>query len=204
MNKKNFVVFALVLLLLPIFVSAQASTGILGGTEAEILKTVIDIINFQIPIVGATMYGYTLANSTVPLWLLAAMFGIVYSIIWLASGFVKLFTDNANRTPRIIFTIAVTLIIIFATPVILKILVLVRLFTALSVLAIMVLGVFIIWVLFKSGWASGASTNAESSKSLADAKRMAAEAARQNEQTKDYKHKTAMASIMDCTSRLQQ
>lgn len=194
MNKKLFTIFALVVLFIPVFVSAAPGSGILGGTESEILKTVVTILNYEIPIAGATLYGgYTIANSKAPLWLLFAVFAIVYSIIWLASGFIKLFKDDANRNPRIFFSIAISLIVIFATPVVLQIVSLIQTFTALSVIALLVLGVFIIWALFKSGWASGSAMNAESSRSLAQAAEMSAQAARQKAQAGEFERKTRLA-----------
>jgi hypothetical protein len=201
MKSRNFIIFTLLfLLLLPIFVSAQSSNsadGLLGGVDSQILKTVINILNYPVPIVYQYITNSDASMSskgeTAPLWLLFAVFAIVYSIIWIASGFVKIFKDDANRTARIIFSIAVSLITVFLTPVLLWILKLITLFATLAYIALLVLGVFVIWVLFRAGWASGAATNAESSQALAQATQLSAEAGRQKYQAKEFERKTNIA-----------
>ncbi|MFA6072563.1 MAG: hypothetical protein WC758_00420 [Candidatus Woesearchaeota archaeon] len=207
-HKKIFVLTFLILLFLPLFVSAQSTgyggttDGLLGGTEKEIFKTVGNILSYKITIPVANLYTAdpNLQDWTMPVWLLFAGFTVIFCVLWLASGVLPLFKADENKRSRTFFTIAITLITMFTTPVMMWILKLVTLFTTLSYIALLILGGFTVWTIFRSGWASNAVTNSESAKSMADARRNMADAAqknaesgRQTAQTGEYMHKTAQA-----------
>jgi len=212
-NKKTFALFVMLIVFLPLFVSAQyggGASGMLGGTEKGILQTAVNIINFPVPISGATWWGYepklddkgkvsgsiTMSSGTpsVPLWLLAAVFTVIFTILWVASGFVPLFKNDENKGPRKFFVIAITLLTMFTTPVVLMLITMISTFTSLAYLAFLILGIYTLWVLFRSGWAGNAKENAASTRSLADAQQMSAEARRQMAQTDEFKDKTKKAA----------
>ncbi|MGV8162504.1 MAG: hypothetical protein ACP5N2_04205 [Candidatus Nanoarchaeia archaeon] len=216
-NKKTFATILMLIIFLPLFVSAQygnPSDGILGGTEKGILNTAVNILNYQIPVSGGVWWSYdykeaagagtakglakavTVQGDTprVALWLLAAVFTLIFTVIWVASSFVPLFKNDEHKGPRKWFCIAITLLTMFTTPVALMIINLVGMFTTLAYIAFLVLGVYTIWTLTRSGWAGNATENAASTKSLADARTVSAEAARQNEKTAEYRKKTKEAA----------
>jgi hypothetical protein len=195
MNKnknKLFMFLILGIIVMPVFASAAS---ILGGVENDVLDTVKGIITYEFTIPAAKLYGGGTASApwTVPVWMLFAGFAAVYAILWLASGMLPLFKAEENKRSRIIFVIAITIITLFATPVMIWILKLVTLFTTLAYIALLILGIYTIWTLFRSGWASNSAMNSESKKTLADATRLSAEAARENKQTESFEHKTAQA-----------
>lgn len=203
MNKKLFSIVILTLLVLPLFASAQVEDGLLGGMDKEIFKAVGDIINYPIHIPAAQIYSNkTTQELTMPVWLLFAGFAIVFCTIWLASGFVPLFKAPENKKIRIFFVIGVTLITMFVTPVMLWIVKLTVAATTITYLLLLVLVGYTIWTIFRSGWASNSAQNAMSTRSLAEAAQLSAEAARQNKQTDVYKEKTKMAAERGLTQQI--
>ncbi len=161
----------------------------------SIVDSVLNVINYQVPINVAPLYSKTYAGSnTVPFWLLVAAFAILFSIVWLASSYINLFKEEKNKGPRSIFAIAVSFIALFGTPLAIWLMKVIYTFTTLSIIALLILGVYIIWTLTKSGWAESAKTNADSSKIIADASSKNALTKKQNYDTKAYKEKTMKAS----------
>ena len=172
---------------------------------SNVFNAIWNVFNYPVSINVAPAYSKAYAaNHTVPFWLLVAAFMVLFSIVWIASANIKIFKDPKNKGPRAAFAIAIAFISLFGTPLAIWIMKVVYTFTLLSVIAILILGVYIIWTLTKSGWAESAKTNAESSKTLADAKEQNAATDRQNEKTKDFKEKTKLASRNNIRQQLGQ
>ncbi|MFA6072562.1 MAG: hypothetical protein WC758_00415 [Candidatus Woesearchaeota archaeon] len=165
----------------------------------------IGVLNWQITINAAPLYSQRYANSNaVPFWLLVASFAVVFSVIWLASNNIPIFkkkTDVNTKGPRTMFTIALSLIALFGTPLALWIMWVVYTFSLLSIAAITILGIYVIWTLTREQWATNTKKNADSSKLFSDAKKTKAaaktanaESERANEKTKEYKLQTKEAT----------
>jgi len=165
---------------------------------SEVMNVIIGAFNWPVSINAAPLYGQRYAsNHTVPFWLLVASFAVVYSILWLASNNIPIFKAKQGlntRGPRAMFTLAVTFIALFGTPLAIWIMWVIYTFTLLSIIAITILGIYVIWTLTREQWAANAKKNADSSKVLADAATSNAASDRQNEQTKEYKEKTKAAT----------
>jgi hypothetical protein len=169
----------------------------------NILDSIFGVINYPVAINVAPMYSKAYAaNNTVPFWLLVASFAILFSVVWIASSYINIFKDKKNKGPRAMFAIAVSFISLFGTPLAIWIMKVVYTFTLLTIIAVLILGTYIIWTLTRSGWAESAKTNAESTKTLADAKTKNAESERQNAQTKEYREKTKLAARNGLKSQL--
>ncbi|MGV8162505.1 MAG: hypothetical protein ACP5N2_04210 [Candidatus Nanoarchaeia archaeon] len=164
----------------------------------SVVDIIVGVVNWPVSINAAPLYGQRYAsNHTVPFWLLVASFAIIYSILWLASNNVPIFKKKEGlntRGPRAMFTLAVAFIALFGTPLAIWIMWLIYTFTLLSVLAILILGAYILWTLTREQWAANAAKNAASTKVLADASTANAASERQNAQTKEYKAKTKEAA----------
>lgn len=191
MREKILVFLVIALLIFPV-VSA-AGEDLFGGMGQNIVDTIINIVNYEIAFPAATIYGYKSEDVKAPLWLFVFMFMIIFSILWLASAQVPLFKDQENQGPRKAFAIAFSFLIILGTPATKWMYTLIKTLTSLAFIAMIVLGVYTIWVIFKGGWAANKKTAAAATSSLAESAREIAEAKRVNEQTNEYKKKTEHA-----------
>jgi hypothetical protein len=136
----------------------------------SVMEVFWNIFSYPVSINVAPAYSKAYAaNHTVPFWLVVATFAVLFSIVWLASAYIVLFKDPKNKGPRSMFAIAISFIALFGTPLAIWLMWVVYTFTTLSIIALIVLGTYIIWTLTKSVWAENAKTNSESSKTLADA-----------------------------------
>jgi hypothetical protein len=171
--------------------------------KMSVIDVLQNILNYPVTINAAPMYSKTYAaNNTVPFWLLVATFCILFAVVWIASSYITLFKDAKNKGARSMFAIAVSFIALFGTPLAIWILKVVYTFTLLSIIAVLILGAYIIWTLTKSGWAESAKTNAESGQTLADAKKKNGEIARQNDQTNAYNKATKFAAARGIHAQL--
>ena len=180
-------------------VSAAVTNGILNGMEGQIWDTVRNIMLLPVPALGIAK-GEAYPQG-LPLFGLLLAFTILFSLLWLASGQVPLFKADGNKGARKMFIIAMSLLVIFATPFVSMLLTLVNTFQSLAMIAMLVLGVYTIWTIFRGGWSANKVTNSESSmksaqadKTLADAGMIVKEADRVERQAEAYEHKTAMAA----------
>lgn len=192
MKKNNFTplfLFAL-LLTMPLLTACVTYTSSSGtATTTSIGK----ILTYPVPINLAKVYGPAYkASNTVPFWILLASFTIAFAIIWLSTNYVKILKDQ--RGPRMAIAIAVSAIAILATPLAFWIMKLIDTFTLLSVIAILILGIYTIWTMTHDQWARNAKINADASSSLAATGQQNAETQRQKAQTREYKNKTAKAA----------
>lgn len=168
-----------------------------------VLDVIWSVFSYPVTINVAPLYSKTYAsNNTVPFWLLIASFMVLFSVVWLASAYINLFKDPKNKNPRMMFVIAISFIALFGTPLAIWLMKLVYTFTTLSIIALLILGIYIIWTLSKSTWAESAKTNAESSAKLADSSRKNAETDLKNKQTKEFKEKTNLAAIKGIRSQI--
>ncbi len=115
MNKKrlSLVIVMTFLLVLPFVNAAELTRGALrnvGDTLSEVFKFLT--VNVRIPHGG--VYGGT---EDVSLFALFFVFIILYILFYLATGYVKIFKEAGSKGPRTWFCIAVTLLIIFGTPI---------------------------------------------------------------------------------------
>ncbi|MCC7574097.1 hypothetical protein KO361_00695 [Candidatus Woesearchaeota archaeon] len=161
--KKYKPLLLLLSLLTPKLVLAQQG-DMLGGTSG-IIVSIFELISIEITIPNIV----SSAAYTGPLWILILGFLIAFSVIFLAAGKIPLFRDAPSKGPHKIFSIAVSLMIIFSTPFLSALLGLIGTFTSLSMIAVLILGIYTIWALFKGGWS-------EQSKALADANKISADA----------------------------
>jgi hypothetical protein len=186
--------FLAIFIVLLLFFSPSFASAYLGDS---IQNTIMNILNYEIPapayVVEGYGSGYT-SYSGLPFWVVILTFMLLFSIIWLASMQVPLFKTQENQGPRKAFVVALSLMTIFATPVVMWILRVIKAFTALTIIAICIAGIYTIYVLTRSSIAKNRKTDAESSKVMADAGTVAAAAKRQNAQTKNYNEKTAHAT----------
>ncbi|MEM4711212.1 MAG: hypothetical protein QXL18_04675 [Candidatus Woesearchaeota archaeon] len=161
--------------------------------SANIGDKIIEIVNYEIP-APAYVVDSSSGYSGLPFWVVVLTFMLLFSIIWLASMQVPLFKEQKNQGPRKAFVIALALLTIFTTPVVKWILKMIKLFTVLTIIALLIAGIYTIYVLTRSNIAKNRKTDSESSKVIADAKSIEAAAERQNAQTKNYKEKTQHAT----------
>ncbi|GIU69713.1 MAG: hypothetical protein KatS3mg002_0949 [Candidatus Woesearchaeota archaeon] len=160
--------------------------------SANIGDRIIDILNYEIP-APAYVVDKEGGYSGLPFWVVILTFTLLFSIIWLASMQVPLFKPKENQGARKAFVIALAILTIFTTPVVKWILKLIKLFTVLTIIALLIAGVYTIYVLTRSNIAKNRKTNAESSENIAEARTIEASANRQNEQTNKYNRKTKQA-----------
>ena len=161
MKLKKTILFLFITLILANFAFA-ANTGLLGGLEGDVLTTVGNILNFQIPIHASQLYGYSSNNMFVPIWALFAVFGMLFSVLWLASGNIPLFKTAETKGPRKMFIIALSMLTMFTTPIIKWILNLITAFTGISIVLLLVLGGYTVWTIFMGGWRNNMAQNRES------------------------------------------
>ena len=193
---KNIKILLLMILMIigftPIIVTA-AGPGLLGGLEGDIWTTITNIMDLKVPAPGYVLVGDAVQGG-LPLWTVLLVFMIIFSVLWLASGQVPLFKAQENKGPRKAFVIGLALLVIFTTPVIGMFLKIVGGFTSLTLLALIILGGYTLWVILRGGIAANRKTNAESTQTLAAAAEMTAQAERKNAQTEEYRQKTAHAA----------
>lgn len=189
-----FAVFAvLMLLVIPSFVSA--------GLGQDVADRIMDVLNYEIP-APAYVVDQEGGYSGLPFWVVILTFMLIFSIIWLGALTLPIFKDQPSQGPRKAFVIALSLLTIFTTPAVKWILKAIKFFTALTIIALVLAGIYTIYVLTRSSIAKNRKTDAESSRVIADAKRMNAESNRMNEQTKEYKRKTDHAVRHGMTQQL--
>jgi hypothetical protein len=172
---------------------SAAGEDLLGGMGQQIIDTVMNIANYEVTFPASSVYGMDPVSAKAPLWNYVFVFMIIFSILWLASAQVPLFKDQENQGPRKAFAIAFSFLTMLGTPAVSWVKKLISTFTNLAMIAILVLGVYTIWVIFKGGWAANRKTGATATSSMAEATREVAEAKRVNAQTAEYKKKTEHA-----------
>jgi hypothetical protein len=100
--------------------------------------SIFDLISIEITIPNIV----SSAAYTGPLWILILGFMIAFSVIFLAAGKIPLFRDAPSKGPHKMFSIAVSLMVIFSTPFLTALLGLVGTFTSLSMIAVLILGIY--------------------------------------------------------------
>ena len=169
--KKIFVLVALFIFLFSGFVSAQAQgQGVFDGTGG-LIQSLFALVSTPITLPHLID---SVAAEEIPLWVLVLGFMIAFSVIHLAAGRIPLFKEA--KGPHKMFSIAVSLMVIFSTPFLVGLLSLVGTFTSLGMIAVFVLGIYTIWTLFKGGWSQQSKDLAESNQMSAEAKEMNMEA----------------------------
>lgn len=189
--KKKFITIILMLMLIPF---VNAAEDILGGVGQDILSTAVNIVNYPITFPAAKLYGYESQSISAPLWAFVFVFMILFSLFWLASGQIPLFKNEENSGPRKAFVIAFSFLLMLGTPITKHIFNMTKIFGAFIYIAMLIVGVYTIWVLSKGSWAANRIESAKASQNLANAAQSFADAERQIKQTKEYKHKTALAA----------
>lgn len=188
---KKFLTFILILVLIPF---VNAAEDILGGVGQDILSTAVNIVNYPITFPAAKLYGYESQSISAPLWAFVFVFMILFSLFWLASGQIPLFKNDENKGPRKAFVIAFSFLLMLGTPITKYIFNMTKVFGSFIYIAMLIVGVYTIWVISKGGWAENRMESVKSSQKLANAAQGFAEAERQLKQTKEYAHKTALAA----------
>jgi hypothetical protein len=169
---KSFFTLILSLFFIPKLVLAQQD-GIFDGSS-RIIVSIFNLISIEITIPNIVRENVFIG----PFWLLVLGFMIGFSVIYLAAAKIPLFRDAPSKGPLKMFTIAVSLMVIFSTPFLAGLLFLVGTFTSLTMIAVLVLGIYIIWTLFKGGWS-------EQSKDLANSNKVSAEAKEVNREARE-------------------
>ena len=167
---KILLIFLLVIVFSTQVFAQQGGMGITDGAGG-IIVSIFDLISIQI-----TIPNLVFAAEPVPLWVLILGFIIAFSVIHLAAGRIPLFKEAPSKGPHKLFSIAVSLMVIFSTPFLKGLLGLVGTFTSLGMIAILVLGIYMIWTLFKGGWSEQTKSLAQSGKVSAEAKEIDREA----------------------------
>ena len=154
MNKKFLLTIISLLVVLPSFVSA---------TVADSVKK---ILYWQIP---APAYIVDSGYSGLPLWVTFLVFTLLFAILWLSSGTVPLFKAKENIASRKMFVAALALLVIFTTKAVFWIVKVINMFTALTIIALSIIGIYTIYVIARSNYADDKKINAESSKKISEA-----------------------------------
>lgn len=180
------------------FVSAQQGEGLLGGLENQIFDTFNNIINYELKIPNISGN----ATDTYPVWSLLLSFTLLFTVLWVVSQNIPPFKGMEKKGPVKMFAIALSLLVLFSTPFLKLILVAVGTFTTLAYLGILVVGGYMIYVLTRSGIASGFESDVKSSQTLATAGELSAQVSRQKAQTEEFKEKTERAIHKGFTNQI--
>ena len=110
MNKKilPFIIVATLLLVLPFVAAAEITNGLLG----DVGDTLIEIFTIELKLPHP---GYVHQRDSVMLWQVILVFMMIYAIMWAATSYIKMFEKEGLKSSRTMFTIAVTLIMIFGS-----------------------------------------------------------------------------------------
>lgn len=160
-------------------VIAQQQGGFLNDLGIKgLLQAIFDILNtpLQIP-------NLVVDSQEVSLWLLILAFMVVFSVLYLASQNIPLFKD-APKGPIKMFSIAISLLVIFTTGFLNSLLSLIGTFTSLGMLAVLVLGIYTMWTLFKTGWSEQSEKLAEANERSANASKLDVESKTLNDEAK--------------------
>ena len=171
-GKRFALLFSSFVFLFSSLVSAQDMFSGLGG---GILQPIIDFISEPLRIPNLAFDA-----PYVPFWVLILGFMIAFSVIHLASAKIPLF-KNGPKGPHKMFSIAVSFMVIFSTPFLASLLILVSTFTSIGMIAVFVLGIYTIWALLRGGWS-------EQSKAISDANKMEADANKNNLAARKLNH----------------
>ncbi|MGB9748729.1 MAG: hypothetical protein ACP5OZ_04405 [Candidatus Woesearchaeota archaeon] len=89
------------------------SSGLFGGLETDILKTLSDILSYEIRLPG---WGNIVPAQEIPIWVLVTMFAVLFSILYpLTITTIPIFRHENARNSAKAFAIAVSFLIIFGT-----------------------------------------------------------------------------------------
>jgi hypothetical protein len=121
MKKKVFLfIFLAFLLVLPV-VNARQGNSLAVGLFKDIgatLGEIFEFLSYEVTIPHPREYGYE--DERVTLLQFFGVFGILYAVFWAAINRTKLFksgTGNSLRPAKIAFTISLTLLVIFVSPI---------------------------------------------------------------------------------------
>jgi len=121
MNSKRRILFSIiilfpVLLFLSSFVLAypySSGGGLFGGLETDILETLSRILSFEIRLPG---WGNVVPTQVIPLWVLIAMFAVLFSIVYpLTINVIPIFKEENAKNSAKAFAIAVSFLVILGT-----------------------------------------------------------------------------------------
>jgi hypothetical protein len=153
MNKRNVFIIILLVISLAIIPSVLAA-----GQFDSLLNTITSILEYKIKLPHPP-YISAVKQQAIPFWYIAMAFMLLFSIIYPVAGKIPIFKENTG--PRKAFSIAFAIIALFGTVVAEWIYTLIGTFTALSVIAALVVGIYFIWSLSKHGFSSGSEIGAE-------------------------------------------
>jgi hypothetical protein len=188
MKKSILIIFLIALLLIPTSVLAveTKSVDLLGGVQNSILDTAIGILNYNVNLerIKVVSLGGDFKGG-VPLWIFFGTFTLIFTILWVASGQVPMFKNDENKGARKGFVIALSLMMLLMSNVAEIVATLISSVATIGVLLFAVLGGYTIWSVFRGGWAANRLNDANTSKTLAQARKDSLEAVKTDKQTEE-------------------
>jgi hypothetical protein len=152
MNKKFLLfVFLIVLLALPVVNAREGrdlTVGLLGDVGAT-LTEFFEFLTYEVRIPHPADYGYEDERVTIVQFF--AVFILLYAAFWAGLSRTKLFSDTKLRGARIGFTIALTLLVIFVSPITEWISQWIGTLTAVGLILAVIVGIFLMVNLTKRG-----------------------------------------------------
>jgi|GEM_PF-7082715 len=182
---KLWLISIILALILPSTLAAStgyAQQGLFGDLIQKLTVTLQEFLTYTLTIPHPYSVGGSSLQEVVPLWSVLAVFTLLFSIIFAASGTISIFKEK-NKGPRTAFCIALALIVMFGTPITeLFVVTFAGYFTTLTSL-LLVVGFlialwFILFLLPKRGIGAGSKFGAEGSMDRAEGIQRSTEAAR--------------------------